>query len=110
MIAGVVKETVRGEKRVALTPAVIPSLTKAGLEVMIQAGAGEESGFADADYHAKGAKIGRDHAEVLAAAEVLCHVRVATGDRSDEQALRGLRAQHTVIGLADPLGASESIQ
>ena len=42
MILGVPKETFPGEKRVALVPAVIPSLTKAGLEVMVESGVGHD--------------------------------------------------------------------
>ena len=54
---GVLKETLPGERRVAITPKVIDVLTKAGAEVLIEAGAGLDSGFPDEDYTAKGAKI-----------------------------------------------------
>ena len=40
MIVGVVKETYPGERRVALVPAVVPSLVTAGMEVAVEAGAG----------------------------------------------------------------------
>ena len=42
MIVGVPRESFPGERRVAIVPAVIPSLTKAGLEVVVEAGAGIE--------------------------------------------------------------------
>ena len=77
MIVGVPRETFPGERRVALVPAAIPNLKKAGLEVVIEAGAGIEAGYPDADYVAKGAKIVAERAEVFAAADivfqVLCH-------------------------------------
>ena len=57
MIVGVPRETYPGERRVALVPVVIPNLAKAGLEVVVEAGAGVEAGFPDAEYAAKGAKI-----------------------------------------------------
>ncbi len=57
MIVGVPRESFPGERRVALVPAVIPALAKAGLEVVVQAGAGIEAGYPDAEYVAKGAKI-----------------------------------------------------
>ena len=57
MIVGVPRETYPGERRVALVPAVIPNLVKAGLQVVIEAGAGVEAGFPDSEYGAKGAKI-----------------------------------------------------
>ena len=48
MIVGVPREIFPGERRVALVPAVIPSLAKAGLEVVVEAGAGVEAGYLDA--------------------------------------------------------------
>jgi NAD(P) transhydrogenase subunit alpha len=47
MIVGVPREIFPGERRVALVPAVIPNLKKAGLEVVIEAGAGVEAGYLD---------------------------------------------------------------
>jgi len=66
MIVGVPRESYPGERRVALVPTVIPHLAKAGLEVVIEAGAGVGAGFPDAEYAAKGAKILTDRAEVFA--------------------------------------------
>jgi NAD(P) transhydrogenase subunit alpha len=40
VIVGIVKEAFPGERRVALVPAVIPSLAKAGYQVVVEAGAG----------------------------------------------------------------------
>ena len=47
MIVGVPKETVPGERRVALVPDLVPLLTRAGLEVVVQSGAGREAGCTD---------------------------------------------------------------
>jgi len=69
MIVGVPRETFPGERRVALVPAVLPTLAKAGLQVVVEAGAGVEAGYLDADYLAKGAKILPDRAEVFRAGE-----------------------------------------
>ena len=49
MIVGVPRENYPGERRVALVPAVIPNLTKAGLEVLVQTGAGLQAGYPDAE-------------------------------------------------------------
>ena len=57
MIVGVPKELFPGERRVALTPIVVPLLIKLGLEVLVEAGAGIEAGFPDSDFEARGAKI-----------------------------------------------------
>lgn len=92
---GVLRETFPGERRVAITPKVIDTLTKTGAEVWIEAGAGVESGFPDQDYAARGAKIAADADAVREKAEILLTVR------APEPA--GLRPSQIVIGLSDPL-------
>ena len=47
MIAGVPVESSPHEQRVALVPAVVPTLIKAGLQVLVEPGAGEKAGFPD---------------------------------------------------------------
>ena len=47
MIVGVPRESFPGERRVALVPGVIPNLAKAGMEVVVEAGAGAEAGYPD---------------------------------------------------------------
>jgi len=53
------KKIYPGERRVALVPAVLPTLTKAGFEVQVQSGAGIEAGYPDSQYSDKGAKTSR---------------------------------------------------
>ncbi|MBI4391432.1 MAG: NAD(P)(+) transhydrogenase (Re/Si-specific) subunit alpha, partial [candidate division NC10 bacterium] len=48
MIVGVPRETYPDERRVALVPAVLASLAKAGLEALVEAGAGTAAGYPDA--------------------------------------------------------------
>jgi len=74
MIVGVPRETFPGERRVALVPSVIPNLAKVGLEVVIEAGAGAEAGYPDAEYVAKGGKVLRDRAEVFRTADIITQV------------------------------------
>ena len=50
MIVGVPKETAEGERRVALVPELVPLLTKAGLDIRMEPGAGAAAGFPDASY------------------------------------------------------------
>lgn len=57
MQVGVVKEIKDKEHRVALTPAGVQALQQAGHTVLVQAGAGLGSGFADAQYLAAGARL-----------------------------------------------------
>src|SRR5258708_20128710 len=74
MIVGVPGESYPGERRVAVVPAVLPHLTKAGLEVVIEAGAGVQAGFHDSEYAAKGARVLGDRSEVFGAADIVVQV------------------------------------
>src|SRR5258708_23932675 len=74
MIVGVPRESFPGERRVSLVPAAIPNLTKAGLEVVVETGAGAAAGYPDAEYAAKGAKIVSERAEVFRSADIVVQV------------------------------------
>jgi len=111
MIVGVPRESFPGERRVALVPAVIANLAKAGLEVVVEARAGAEAGYPDADYVSKGAKILGERAEVFRAADivvqVLCH---GSNDRTGDADLPLMRRQQVLIGFQRPLGELRTIQ
>ncbi len=111
MIAGVLKETFPGERRVASVPTVVPLLAKAGLEIWLEAGAGETAGFPDAEYAAHGARVVAQRAEILERAEVLLSVRSfgAHGATASPEIAR-LRAGQALCGLLDPLGRPETCQ
>jgi NAD(P) transhydrogenase subunit alpha len=55
---GVPKETAPGERRVALVPEAVSRLTNEGLEVILEAGAGERADLGEADYREAGADVG----------------------------------------------------
>ena len=111
MKIGVPRESYPGERRVAIVPAVIPSLLKAGFEVVVEAGAGTEAAFPDAEYIAKGAKILADRAEVFDVAEiivqVLCH---GSNDSTGRDDLVHMRPEHLLVGFLRPLGSIETIR
>ena len=69
MIIGTPKEIKNHENRVGLTPAGVMELVRNGHEVYIQQSAGENSGFADADYQAAGAQLLPTIEDVYAKAE-----------------------------------------
>jgi len=101
---GVPRETAAGERRVAITPSVLPALAKLGARVVVEAGAGEAAGFPDAAYVDRGAAIGtRDEAF---AADVVAAVRVLSADPESAD-LGRLRAGQVVVGMAAPLAAPE---
>ena len=76
----VLKERKIPEKRVALTPDVVKSFSKAGFTVTIEAGAGVASGFYDSSYTAAGATIVDDITRLLSDADILCKVNAPTVD------------------------------
>jgi NAD(P) transhydrogenase subunit alpha len=111
MIVGVPRETYPGERRVALVPAVITSLLKAGLEVVVEAGAGEAAGYRDQDYVSKGAKIVAGRANVFGTAGVITQVLgIGANDRTGEADLPLLRPDQTLVGFLRPFGNIETIQ
>ena len=71
MIIGVPRETYPGERRVALVPMVLPTLSKAGFEVVVEAGAGEQAGYPDRFYAEKGARILAERVAVFSAADIV---------------------------------------
>ena len=111
MIVGVPKETYPGEKRVSLVPAIIPSLVKAGMEVVIESGAGSEAGYPDDAYTEKGGKIARSRGEVFETAHIITHVRLLGANPEEGQRdLPLYKAGQLVVGMAEALTQPQSIQ
>ncbi len=111
MIVGIPKESFPGERRVALAPAVIPSLLKVGFEVVVEAGAGAAAGYPDAEYVAKGGKILPQRAEVFKAADVVLQVLCyGSNDVTGKADLPLLRPGQVLIGFLRPLGSVETVQ
>jgi H+-translocating NAD(P) transhydrogenase subunit alpha len=111
MIVGVPRETFPGERRVALVPGAIANLTKTGLEVVIEAGAGVSAGYPDADYAAKGAKIVPDRAEVFRTADIILQILCyGSNDKTGKADVPLFRRGQALIGFLRPLGSLETIQ
>lgn len=111
MIVGVPKESYPGERRVALVPLVIPNLAKAGLEVIVEAGAGESAGYPDAAYAEKGAKIVPDRAAVFGTADIIVQVLCyGSNDVTGKADLPLMRKGQTLIGFLRPFGTQEVVQ
>ncbi len=93
-----------------MVPAVIPSLTKAGIEVLVEPGAGYDAGYPDEAYVEKGAKLAADRDAVFAA-DVVFQVRAAGAAGSAGEAdLPRVKKDGVVIAMADPLGCPEAVQ
>src|SRR5215813_12367807 len=97
MKVGVLKETTPGDRRVALVPEMVGRLRGAGLDVLVQSGAGDGAWFADSTYAEAGASIvSRD--ELLAEADVVVGI-----SRPEERVTGALRAGQALVGLLNPL-------
>jgi NAD(P) transhydrogenase subunit alpha len=104
MIAGILKESYPGERRVALVPAALPAVVKAGFTVWLEAGAGLAAGFPDEEYLAKGARR-VTRAELLSQADVLLAVRsFAARDGATSPEIAQVRTGVVLVSLLDPLG------
>ena len=111
MIVGVPKEGFPGERRVALVPVVIPNLTKAGFQILVEAGAGVGAGYTDADYVEKGAKLVASRPEVFPSADVIVQVlSYGSNDATGKDDLGLYRRDQAVIGFHRPFGSLESAQ
>lgn len=106
---GVPRESYPGERRVALVPAIIPQLRKAGVDVLVEAGAGAGAAITDDAFREKGAEIVDDRAEVFRRANVILQVRALGANPDAGRAdLELFHPGQLVIGFGDPLSAPES--
>jgi NAD(P) transhydrogenase subunit alpha len=102
MLIGVPRETVKGERRVALVPEVVRKLVARGVEVIVEAGAGTGAIIPDALYEEAGAKVSADSAVVWRAPLV---VKVSPPTESEvSQLARGA----VIVAFLNPLGDARS--
>lgn len=89
MKVAVLKETRPGERRVALVPQGVQALTKSGMEIIVQSGAGEGSGASDEAYREAGATVVDGAAQALQGAGLVLHVGEPSISEPDEVAAMG---------------------
>jgi len=111
MKIGVPRETIPGEKRVAVTPEVASKLAKGGFEVTVETGAGQAAGFSDNEYKSAGAAVAPTAAAALGDADAVLKVRrpvlnPATGTHEIEL----LKPNALLIGLLDPRGDQDGLR
>ena len=94
MRIAVPRERQPGELRVALVPATLRPLLAAGLQVTVEAGAGEGAGHADAAYTEAGATVVADLKKLLANADVVLHVSLPSAEE-----VKQLAKGTTLVGL-----------
>ena len=108
MIVAIPKETFPAENRVAIVPAAVAGLSKADLDVVIEAGAGVAAGFPDDAFRDKGARVEPDRDALFAAADLVLQVRSAgaAGDYARADFDR-MRHGQVVVGFSEPLIGAE---
>lgn len=97
MKVGVAKETAPGERRVALVPDALSKLTAAGLEVLVEQGAGVGAMIPDSAFEAAGAKVVSTK-DLYADSDVILRVAKPSDDEAEQ-----LRKGQAVIGTLQPL-------
>jgi NAD(P) transhydrogenase subunit alpha len=111
VIIGVPKESYPGDRRVAIVPAVLPTLTKAGFEVHVQSGAGIDAGYPDSQYVDKGAKIVADRAAIFAGADVVTQILCyGANDMTGKQDVPLYRRDQILVGFLRPFGEKAVVQ
>ncbi|MTA26786.1 MAG: NAD(P)(+) transhydrogenase (Re/Si-specific) subunit alpha, partial [Actinobacteria bacterium] len=103
MRIAVPKEIKQGEKRVALVPDVINKLTRLGLEVVVESGAGLESQASDLQFTEQGAIVKK--ADVLSDADVVLSVQPLTPAQ-----ISTLKKGAITISFLSPVTAADSIE
>ncbi len=101
MRVGVPKESREGERRVALIPDVVGSLTGSDIEVAVESGAGESAGHPDSEYSDAGASVGS--ADDAWGADVVVKVALPTIEE-----IGRLRSGQVLIGHLAPLTSVET--
>jgi NAD(P) transhydrogenase subunit alpha len=111
VIIGIPAEIKTAEKRVAMSPANVQSLTDKGVKVLFQTNAGDAAGYPDGLYSEAGATISADRAEIFAQADIILQVQsFGSNNENSEADLASLRSGQLVIGMMDPLASPEAAQ
>ena len=97
MKVGVAKETAPGERRVALVPEALGKLTAAGLEILVEQGAGAGSAIPDSAYADAGAMV-VSAVDLYGQSDVVLRVQ-----KPSESEVSVLHTGQTVVGLLQPL-------
>ena len=111
MIIGIPSEVKTGEKRVAMSPANVQSLTDKSVKVLVQANAGAAAGYPDEEYTAAGATITADRAEIFASADIILQVQsFGSNNENSDDDMALVRSGQLIIGMMDPLASPQAAQ
>jgi len=105
VLVGIIKETLDGERRIAAVPETISKMVKSGMEVLVEAGAGNDSFVSDAEFEAAGAKIAPDAASVLSRSDLILKVNKPTVDE-----INNIKEGAVLISFLQPFASPEVIK
>lgn len=109
MILGIPAETFPGERRVAIVPASIKALQKLGVEVLLESGAGQPSGFLDTHYVEAGARVIESRDELFQRSDVITMVRACGANlETGEGDVNRLRSGQCLVAQCDPLSDAKA--
>jgi proton-translocating NAD(P)+ transhydrogenase subunit alpha len=97
MKVGVAKETAAGERRVALVPEALGKLTAAGLDILVEAGAGDGSAIPDSAYADAGASV-VSTVDLYGQSDVILRVQ-----KPSDSEVKVMRKGQALLGLLQPL-------
>jgi len=105
VLVGIIKETLEGERRIAAVPETISKMVKSGMEVLVEAGAGNDSFVSDAEFEAAGAKIAPDAASVLSRSDLILKVNKPTVDE-----INNIKEGAVLISFLQPFASPEVVK
>ena len=106
----VLKESVDGEKRVALVPESVKRLAKQGISILVEEGAGIEAGFRPHDYEEAGAAIVSDYDELISSGNVFLKIQVVCLQDGMLELVDPLKKGSVIIGFMSPFKYIHNIQ
>jgi NAD(P) transhydrogenase subunit alpha len=109
MKIAIAKERRAHERRVAATPDTVKKLVVLGLDVTIEAGAGEGAGYLDQGYQDMGAAIAADSAATVRDADIVFGVQRPLEDDEGANALGEMKQGAVLIGLLAPLSNRDQV-
>jgi len=90
---------------------VIPNLKKAGLDIVVEAGAGILAGYPDAEYAEKGARLIEGRADLFRTADIIVQfLSYGANDKTGNADLPLMKKGQVVLGFLRPLGTLKTLQ
>lgn len=109
MTIGVPRENFPDESRVAIVPSTLQALTKAGMTVRVESGAGILAGYSDESYRSAGAQVESRPAVFEASDIVVCVRALGANLPGLQRQLEEYRSGTTLVGMLDPLSHPQPI-